>query len=380
MSTGNPLLTLKSLGQSIWIDYIERSILKDGTLERWIRDDGAAGMTSNPAIFEKSIAHTDHYNTAIESLASQDLTTEALYERLAIEDVRAAADLYRPVFDASEGTDGYVSLEVSPLLAHDTEATIRDAHRLWRELDRPNVMIKVPAMREGLPAVRALIRAGLNINVTLLFSVGRYVEVIEAYLAGLEARLADGNPVNHVASVASFFLSRIDVKVDPMLDAIAAGEDADRAQHARALRGEIAVASAGMAYQRFREHFSGPRWDALAAHGAQFQRLLWASTSTKDPTYPDTKYVEPLIGPQTVNTVPVETLDAYREHGDPAARLEQTAARAPQTLKGLADLGIDLGKIDRELEEEGVRKFVEPFRHLLETVETQRRAAQSRRA
>lgn len=380
MSATNPLLSLKTLGQSIWIDYIERCILQDGTLDRWIREDGIAGMTSNPAIFEKSIAHTDHYNAAIQALAGEDLDTEALYERLAVEDVRAAADHFRPVYEDTAGIDGYVSLEVSPLLAHDTEATVRDAHRLWRELDRPNVMIKVPAMREGLPAVRELIRAGLNINVTLLFSVARYVEVAEAYIAGLEARLADGKPIDHIASVASFFLSRIDVKVDPMLDAIAAGDDPARAETARGLRGAIAVASAGMAYRRFREIFSGPRWEALAAHGARPQRLLWASTSTKDPSYPDTKYVEPLIGPQTVNTVPIETLDAYRDHGDPATRLDETAAGAADTLRRLADLGIDLARVDRELEEEGVRKFVEPFHHLLETVEQQRRAVQSRRA
>jgi transaldolase len=380
MSAPNPLLRLKTLGQSIWLDYIERSILKDGTLTRWIREDGLAGMTSNPAIFEKSIAHTDHYNSAIEQLAGQDLTTEALYERLAVEDVRAAADLFRPVFDESGGLDGYVSLEVSPLLAHDTEATIRDAHRLWGELDRPNVMIKVPAMREGLPAVRELIRSGLNINVTLLFAVERYVDVVEAYLSGLEARLADGRPIDRVASVASFFLSRIDVKVDPLFDAIAAGDDPVRAATARALRGETAVASAGMAYRRFRELFAGPRWEALAARGARAQRLLWASTGTKDPSYPDTKYVEALIGPQTVNTIPVETLEAYRDHGDPAARLEEAAAHAPESLERLAGLGIDLDRIDRELEEEGVKKFVEPFRHLLETVEGQRRAAQARRA
>ncbi len=380
MSAQNPLLRLKTFGQSIWLDYIERCILKDGTLARWIREDGLAGMTSNPAIFEKSIAHTDHYNSAIEQLAGQDLTTEALYERLAVEDVRAAADLFRPVFDESGGLDGYVSLEVSPLLAHDAEATIRDAHRLWGELDHPNVMIKVPAMREGLPAVRELIRSGLNINVTLLFAVERYVDVVEAYLSGLEARLADGHPIDHVASVASFFLSRIDVKVDPLFDAIAAADDPARAASARALRGEIAVASAGMAYRRFRELFAGPRWEALAARGARAQRLLWASTGTKDPSYPDTKYVEALIGPQTVNTIPVETLEAYRDHGDPAARLEEAAARAPELLERLAGLGIDLGRIDRELEEEGVKKFVEPFRHLLETVEEQRRAALARRA
>lgn len=380
MSTENPLIRLKGYGQSIWLDYIERCILKDGTLKRWIREDGVAGMTSNPAIFEKAIAHTDHYRAAIDQMAREDIPTEVIYERLAIDDVRDAADLFRPVFDATEGADGYVSLEVSPLLAHDTAGTIQEAHRLWSELDRPNVMIKVPATPEGLPAIRDLIQAGLNVNVTLLFSVGRYMEVAGAYMAGLEARLKDGNPVDHVASVASFFLSRIDVKVDPLLDEIKNDPDAARARTARELRGGTALASAGMAYHRFQELFGTPRWQALADHGAVPQRLLWASTSTKDPSYHDTMYVEALIGPQTVNTVPVETLDAYRDHGDPAPRLAATAAQAPDNLKRLGNLGIHLHQIDQELEDEGVEKFVTPFRKLMETLDGLRREARAQRA
>ncbi|HQU15710.1 MAG: transaldolase [Chromatiales bacterium 21-64-14] len=380
MTTENPLIRLKGHGQSIWLDYIERRILKDGTLKRWIQEDGVAGMTSNPAIFEKAIAHTDHYRPAIDKMARENVPTEMIYEHLALEDVRDAADLFRPVFDATAGADGYVSLEVSPLLAHDTAATIREAHHLWGELDRPNVMIKVPATPEGLPAIRELIHAGLNVNVTLLFSVGRYVEVVGAYMAGLEARVKDGNPVDHVASVASFFLSRIDVKVDPLLDKIKDGPDPERARTARELRGGTALASAGMAYHRFQELFDTPRWHALEKQGAVPQRLLWASTSAKDPSYHDTMYVEGLIGAQTVNTVPVETLDAYRDHGDPAARLTHTAAQAPGNLKRLSELGIHLHQIDQELEDEGVDKFVGPFQQLLKTLDGLRHAARAQRA
>jgi transaldolase len=375
MTLHNPLLELKRHGQSIWLDYIERRILNDGTLSRMIREDGLAGMPSNPAIFEKAIDHTDDYRSAIAELAGRGAGTEEIYEELVIDDVRRAAGLFREVYDATGGADGYVSLEVSPLLADDNEATIAEARRLWALLDSPNTMIKVPATRAGLPALERLIRDGINVNVTLLFSVGRYVEVIDAFMAGLEGRAADGQPLDRVASVASFFLSRIDSKVDPLLDTIGAGGDPERAAAARQLRGRTAIASAGQAYHRFQEHFRSPRWGRLEALGARRQRLLWASTSTKDPAYDDLKYVEPLIGADTVNTLPVPTLEAYRAHGEPALRLPATMEGALPVLKGLQGLGIDLGAVDQALEREGVRKFVEPFRQLLETLDAQRRVA-----
>ncbi|MGA7801272.1 MAG: transaldolase [Gammaproteobacteria bacterium] len=367
----NPLRALTALGQSIWLDYIERRILEDGTLTRMISADGVSGMTSNPSIFEKAIAHTDDYRAAISELANRGAGAEELYERLAIYDVRKACDLFRGLYDERNGTDGFVSLEVSPLLAHDTDATIAEARRLWNLVERPNIMIKVPGTRAGLPAIRTLVRDGLNINVTLLFSVGRYVQVIDAFMGGLEERLSAGQPIDHAASVASFFLSRIDTKVDALLDDISAG-GGEHAEHARALRGQAAVASAGEAYRRFEEHFADDRWRRLADHGARRQRLLWASTSTKDPAYSDVKYVEPLIGPYTVNTMPTDTLDAYRDHGNPEELLRSTCEQAPDVLRRLTALGIDLRQVDEELEAEGVKKFVDPFKQLLNTLDGMR--------
>jgi len=368
-ATRNPLRALQSHGQSIWLDYIERRILTDGTLKAWIAADGVSGMTSNPAIFAKAMAHTDAYGEAIAALARRGLPTVEIYEHLAVEDVRSAADLFRPVYDRSGGRDGFVSLEVSPLLARDTDATVREARRLWTLLDRPNVMIKVPGTREGLPAVRLLIGEGININVTLLFSVARYADALDAYLRGVEDRLAAGRPVERVVSVASFFLSRIDAKIDPLLDAIAAGADPDRADAAEALRGQAATASAGAAYGKFQEVCRTERWKSLANRGVSPQRPLWASTSTKDPVYSDVKYVEALIGPDTVNTVPIETLEAYRSHGEPAPRLLQTSMGAAANLQGLAALGIDIEAIDEVLEREGVAKFADAYDKLLEILE-----------
>ncbi len=370
MNTGNPLLKLRTLGQSVWLDYIDRALFQDGTLERLIADDGLAGMTSNPAIFEKAIADTDHYTTAIAALVRQGMTTEKIYEALAIDDVRHAADLLRPVYEASDGRDGYVSLEVSPLLADDTGATVKDARRLWDRLARANVMIKVPATRAGIPAVSQLIREGINVNVTLLFSVGRYVEAAHAYVEGLARRLDDGKPVDRVASVASFFLSRIDTKVDALLDQLSAPGDGPTPAR---LRGEAATASAALAYRQFMQLYATPRWADLAGHGARAQRLLWASTSTKDPSYSDIKYVEADVYPDTVNTLPMESLAAYRDHGRPELRDASVAAEhALATMKHLADLGINVAQVDNELEREGIRKFVEPYEKLLATIDTVR--------
>jgi transaldolase len=359
--TANPLLKVRNFGQSIWIDYIHRAALTSGEFERYVRDDGVCGVTSNPAIFEDAIAHSDVYASSIKRLADKGLDAPAIYETLAIEDIRMAADILRETYDRSGARDGYVSLEVSPHLAHDTKATVAEARRLWKLLARPNVMIKIPGTAAGLPAITQAIADGINVNVTLLFSVARYQDVAFAYLAGIEQRLVRSLPVHHVASVASFFLSRIDAAVDKQLDT-------KKIPEARIFRGEAAVACARLAYQEYVKLLQMPRWHTLVECGANPQRLLWASTSSKDPAYRDTKYVDALIGADTVNTVPLKTLDAYRDHGNPAPRLEQELEQA-QTLPGmLRTFGINMEQVAEELEREGIRKFVEPFDRLLDTL------------
>jgi len=360
---GSRLRRIEALGQSLWLDHIERALLANGGLERLIRDDGISGVTSNPAIFEKAIAQHAEYDAAIALLARRGLGAREIYETLAIEDVCRAADMLRDVYETSCGRkycgrDGYVSLEVSPHLAYDTVATVDEAKRLWNRVDRPNLMIKVPATRAGLPAIRQLIAAGINVNATLLFGVARYREVAESYLAGLEDRLADGGALDHVASVASFFLSRIDTLVDGFLDQ-------DNRDPARELRGQTAIACARLAYQEYQELVRSARWQALAAHGARTQRLLWASTSTKDTAYNDVMYVEALIGPDTINTLPPRTMAAYRYHGNPALRLEEHLNVASALPGQLAALGLDMDVANDELERQGVLKFIEPYERLL---------------
>jgi transaldolase len=362
----NSLLRLKALGQSIWLDDIQRGMLRDGTLARLIEEDGVAGQTSNPAIFEKAITHSADYDTDIAALTRQGLSAEETYETLAIRDVRDAAELFRRVYDATEGGDGFVSLEVSPHLAHETESTVAEARRLWKRLNRPNVMIKVPGTQAGLPAFKALVEEGVNVNVTLLFGLQRYREVAEQYIAGLEARAAQGQSLDGVASVASFFLSRIDTLIDGLLDErIAAGDDGGGLAK---LRGQAAVASARIAYTIYKELFSSPRWQRLAEQGARPQRLLWASTSTKDPAYSEVKYVDSLIAPDSVNTMPMATLEAYRGTGKPAIRIDNDLDEAGAVLEALPQAGIDLDEATRRLEDEGVRKFVEPYEKLLATL------------
>ncbi|MBI5751855.1 MAG: transaldolase [Hydrogenophilales bacterium] len=364
----NQLRHLEALGQSLWLDYIERDMLVNGELERLIRDDGISGVTSNPAIFEKAITQHAEYDKSIALLARRGLSAQDIFEELAVEDVCRAADLLRDVYETSCrrencGRDGYVSLEVSPHLAYDTAATVAEAQRLWKRVGRPNLMIKVPATQAGLSAIRQLIAAGININVTLLFGVARYREVAESYLAGLEDRLANGGALDHVASVASFFLSRIDTLVDSFLDR----DNRAQAPELRggALRGQAAIACARLAYREYQELVRSARWQALAAHGACPQRLLWASTSTKDPAYDDVKYVEALIGPDTVNTLPPETLAAYRDHGNPSLLLKKQM-KAARALPGqLAALGLELAAVSDELERQGVQKFIEPYDRLL---------------
>ncbi len=360
MTATNPLVRLGELGQSPWYDYITRDLVTSGELARLIAEDGLRGMTSNPTIFEKAIAGSRLYDDEIRAEADAGRSPQEIFERLAVADVRAACDAFAPVYQASAGGDGLVSLEVAPTLANDTAATTHEAERLWRALDRPNAMIKIPGTPEGLPAITDCIAAGVSVNVTLLFSIERYGEVIEAFLAGLERRLEAGLPLRPITSVASFFVSRVDGKVDPLLDGL--GDPAK-------LRGRIAIANACAAYRLFEWSLGTPRWDRLAKAGARPQRPLWASTSTKDPRYPDVHYVEPLVAPRTVNTLPPETFAAYRDHGRPAVRIHEGMAEAPSQLTALADLGIDLSAITGELERDGVSKFAASYASLLAGIE-----------
>ena len=362
ITTTNPLVEVLGQGQSIWYDNIRRSLLTSGELERMIEEDGLRGVTSNPAIFEKAITGSTDYVEAIQELGGRGLDAKALFEVLAVRDIQDAADALRRVYDESDRRDGYVSLEVSPTLAHDTDGTIAEAERLWKAVDRENLMIKVPATPAGIPAVRALIAKGINVNVTLLFSTAAYEEVAGAYLTGLEAFAAGGGDVSHVASVASFFISRIDSAVDAEL--------ADRPERlARHLQGKIAIANAKLTYQRFGEIFSGPRWATLEVDGAQRQRLLWASTGTKNPAYSDVTYVEELIGPATVDTIPPATYDAFRDHGRVRPTLEDELEEAHDAMTSLAELGIEFEAITDRLLDDGVRLFVEAFDSLMAAVE-----------
>lgn len=374
----NPVKQLETLGQSIWLDYIRRELIVGGGLRRLIEEDGLRGMTSNPSIFEKAITESHDYDEDIRGMAAEGKTAQEIYEALSQHDVQSAADKFRPLYDRTDGKDGYVSLEVNPHLAHDTNGTLLEARRLWGTLNRPNVFIKVPATVEGLPAIRQLIGEGINVNVTLLFGVPRYRQVADAYIAGIEARSIQGKAVQHVASVASFFVSRIDARIDPLLQAIV-DQDGKKADVAKEALGQIAVASAKMAYQSYKELFDSDRFRSLAVHGARVQRLLWASTGTKNPDYSDVKYIEALIGPDTVNTAPVATLDAYRDHGDPQARLEKDVACAARILRRLPQLGISLDTATQQLEDEGVAKFNEPFDKLMDAL-AQRSQRQATRA
>jgi len=370
----NPLLVLESLGQSVWLDYLGRGALKSGQLRQLIEQDGLRGVTSNPAIFEKAIAESHDYDSSIQALAREDKSVAEIYQTITVEDIQTAADLFRPTYDRLEGRDGFVSLEVSPHLARDTQGTITEARRLWKAVDRPNLFIKVPATREGLPAIRDLISQRINVNITLIFGLPRYRQVADAYLTGLECLAARPGHLPPVASVASFFLSRIDVLVDPLLEKIMQA-GGPRAELARTLHGEVAIASAKVAGRIYQEIFSRDRFKALAAKGAHPQKLLWASTSTKNPAYPDLKYVEPLIGPETINTMPLETLQAYRDHGQPALRLAEGASEAQGVLGHLAELEIDLDALTQQLEDEGIRKFNKPFDLLIQTLNRAREAA-----
>jgi len=360
----NPLLKLESFGQSIWLDYLHRKSLENGEFKQWIDQDGVSGLTSNPSIFEKAIADSHDYDEAIRAMALEGKSAEEIVQALTIEDIQQAADLFRPTYDRSEGADGFVSLEVSPKLAHDTAGTIVEARQLWSAVHRPNLFIKVPATKEGLPAIQQLIGEGINVNITLLFGLPRYREVAQAYLDGLETRAANGKPLPEVASVASFFLSRIDVLIDPLLEELRLGKESD-AELVAGLHGQVAIASARVAHQIYQEIFAGQQYQKLAQKGARTQRLLWASTSTKNPDYSDILYVDSLIGRDTINTVPVETLNAYRDHGQPASRLEEGTQEAYQVLERLRQAGIDLDSLTQQLEDEGVAKFIAAYDKLI---------------
>jgi len=368
----NPLAQIPDYGQSIWLDYIRRNFISSGELKAMIDNDDLRGVTSNPAIFEEAIAHSDDYTEAIAQLAKKGLSSEEIFLNIAVEDVRAAADVFKEVYEKTHGLDGYVSLEVSPDLALNTEGTTKEALSSWKLLDRKNVMIKIPGTKEGLHSIKNAISEGININVTLLFGLERYREVAEAYVAGLEERAEKGLPIEGIASVASFFLSRIDTMVDPMLEKICE-EDNSRSVVARQLIGKVAISSARVAYHIYKEVFQSDRFKALEAKGAKPQRLLWASTGVKNKAYSDVMYIEALIGPNTVNTVPKDTLDAFRDHGKAADRLEAGIEEAQWVLYQLEDVvGINLTDISTKLEEEGIQKFIKPFTSLMGVLEEKR--------
>jgi transaldolase len=362
METNN-VKSIHALGQSIWLDFIDREIMTSGKLQKFIDEDGVRGITSNPAIFEKAISSSNDYDEDISKNDQQQLSNEEVFYSLAIKDIQKAADLFKQVYEEDiPGADGYVSLEVSPHLAQDTLGTIEQAEKLWHAVNRKNVMIKIPGTAECLPAITHCISKGININVTLLFGLKRYEEVANAYITGLEDRIAQNLPVNHIASVASFFLSRIDAKTDPLL----------KEKGLDTLKGKVAIASAKIAYETYKRIFNSDRFKKLMIKGAKPQKVLWASTSSKDPSFKDTKYVEALIGPDTVNTIPLETLDAFRDHGVVENQLEQGLDESHDILRQLQEAGINLGQISQELEEEGIDKFNKPYNQLLETIGRQR--------
>jgi transaldolase len=367
---GSPLHELHALGQSVWLDYIRRGILDNGELEEMIRRYDLRGVTSNPSIFQQAIGDSDDYDDAFDFLAGDQAEGPEAYESLAVEDISRACELFRAVYDASGRADGFVSLEVSPELAHDTQGTLEEARRLWQAVGQPNLMIKVPGTDAGLPAIEQLIAEGFNVNITLLFSVRNHEQVMEAYLRGLERRMESGGALDHVASVASFFVSRVDSAVDAKLEKLAAAAPDDAAkQRLLGLRGKAAVANAKLAYARFQEIFSGDRWERLAAAGAQVQRPLWASTSTKNPDYRDVIYVEELIGPHTVNTMPLNTIDAFADHGIARRTVDADVEGARADLAALAEAGIDMDAVTDQLQREGVEKFAASFRDLLSSVQ-----------
>jgi transaldolase/glucose-6-phosphate isomerase len=363
----NPLKGLLDYGQSPWMDYIRRDLLTGGELKRMIHDDGLRGMTSNPSIFAKAIDGSKFYSDILDSPDAKKLNATQLYEKIAVRDVQDAADIFRPVYDESRRRDGYVSLEVSPTLALERDKTIEEARRLWKMVNRPNVMIKVPGTKECIPAIRQLLEEGININITLLFAQSAYEQVAEAFIAALEARAAKNQDIAHIASVASFFVSRIDTLADNLIDEkLKSASDANQKALLNSLKGKVAIANAKVTYKKYQEIFSGPRWNALKAKGAQTQRLLWASTSTKNKAYRDVIYVEELIGADTVDTIPPATFDAFRDHGKLRPSLTENVDQAFKTMSDLEKAGISMKEITDKLLVDGIKLFADAFTELLE--------------
>ncbi|MDY6845873.1 MAG: transaldolase, partial [Chloroflexota bacterium] len=365
------VVKLRLLGQSIWYDNLQRSLILDGTLKRRIERREILGVTSNPSIFEKAITSSKDYHADLQTMSWAGLSAEEMFYRLAIKDIQDLADLFMPYYESTGGKDGFVSLEVNPNLAHDTEATIDEAKWLWQAVDRPNLLVKIPATKEGLPAITAAIAAGVNVNVTLIFSRKRYVEVMDAYLDGLEKRLNAGQDISNIASVGSFFVSRLETKADDRLQTII-DQGGENVQKAKSLTGKIAVDNTRLAYQDYEEFFSSDRFKKITEAGGNKQRPLWASTSTKNPDYDDIKYVESLVAENSINTVPPKTLDAYIEHGDPKITIYDDLDQAEKNFEALAALGISIDEITKELEDEGVQKFAESFNKLLMAIEEQK--------
>ena len=375
----NPLLQLKTLGQSVWLDDIDRAQLRSGLFGRLIEEDGLSGATGNPTIFEHAIDHGTTYDEQMRQLFAQGMPAQAIYETMAMTDVRQVADLLRPTYDRTAGQDGFVSIEVSPALAHDTQGTLAEVRRFWQAIDRPNLMVKIPATQAGIPAIRQALAEGININITLMFSIENYRQVAGAYLDALEERRASGRDISHLASVASFFVSRVDVLVDQLLEerSRAITDPARRAQ-CRALQGRIAIANARLAYQAFTQLFESPRFEALKTQGARVQRPLWASTSVKNPAYRDVRYVEELIGPETVNTMPPATIEDFRNHGQVRLSIEEQLHQAWEQIATLASIGIDYAQVTQQLQEEGVHKFLDSFHTLFACIEAKREKLQAK--
>jgi transaldolase/glucose-6-phosphate isomerase len=363
----NPLKGLLDYGQSPWMDYIRRDLLTGGELKRLIHDDGLRGMTSNPSIFAKAITGSKDYSDILESADAKKLNATQLYEKIAVRDVQDAADIFRPVYDESRRRDGYVSLEVSPALALEAEKTLEEARRLWKMVNRPNVMVKVPGTKECVPVIRQLLEEGININITLLFAQSAYEKVAEAFIAALEARAAKNQDIAHIASVASFFVSRIDTLADSLMDEkLKSASDPDQKALLNGLKGKVAIANAKVTYKKYQELFSGPRWNVLKAKGAQTQRLLWASTSTKNKAYRDVIYVEELIGADTVDTIPPATFDAFRDHGKLRPSLTENVDQAVKTMSDLEKAGLSMKEITDKLLVDGIKLFADAFTELLE--------------
>jgi transaldolase len=375
----NPLLQLKTFGQSVWYDNIDRAQLISGQFKRLLDEDGVVGVTANPTIFQKSVSHGDAYDEQMTQLIKEGKSTNEIYETLIVRDVCTVADLLRPIYDRTNGQDGFVSLEVSPELAHDTERTLAEVRRFWKMVDRPNLLIKIPATPEGIPAIQQALTEGININITLIFSLDDYRSVADAFLSALEERNAEGKEIGHIASVASFFVSRVDTLVDQLLeDRIKATSDSAEQQKLKSLEGKAAIANARLVYQEFKRIFSTPRFETLKHSGAHVQRPLWASTSTKNPAYRDVLYAEELIGPDTVDTMPLETIENFRDHGRVSRTIENDIPQASAEFAALEEVGIHYDQVTQQLQDEGVQKFTDSFHELFKGIDSKKQVIQER--